>query len=33
MLNHMFKGYVRDIPPPFSNEFHEVMCCPIAMKI
>jgi hypothetical protein len=28
----MLKGYVRDIIPPFSNEFYELMCRPMAMK-
>jgi hypothetical protein len=31
-LNHMFKGYVYDIIPPFSNEFHQLMDRPMAMK-
>jgi hypothetical protein len=33
-LNRMPKGYVSDITPSFSNMFHELVCCSIAvMKI
>jgi hypothetical protein len=31
-LNLMLKGYVRDITPPYSNEFYELMGCPMTIK-
>ena len=31
-LNHVLMDYVRDITPFLSNEFHELMCCPMVVK-